>query len=1115
MSADDPLDAVIAGYLQQVEAGHVPDREALLARHPEIADRLRAFFADCDRLDRRAGELRLSADPGRTADASGPDGPPPRVRYFGDYELLEVVAQGGMGVVYKARQVSLNRIVALKMILAGHLANAEQVRRFRAEAEEAANLDHPHIVPIYEVGEHEGQQYYAMRFVEGTSLSDHPRADARREAQLVATVARAVHHAHQRGILHRDLKPSNVLVDPSGAPQVADFGLAKRLAGAGRTAGDLTVSGALVGTPRYMAPEQAAGRKDLTVAADVYSLGVVLYERLTGRTPFQGESVLEVLRQVREAEPPRPSALVPRLGRDLETVCLKCLEKDPAKRYGSAEELAEELERWLRGEPIRARHVGQAERAWRWCKRNRAVAALLASVAAALISGSAVSTVFAIKAERKAEDERRERQRAGRAETAAVAARDDLRQALARSLVRPLSQEDWGVDWGHGMSRPGAPPLREPEASALWELSLNPSEGFWSSFVTEATRTPMAASQLRGRAESAWIAAVGLDLDRREWVLKLLTERLSDKSLSVKHRFDLAAAASSLGKSELLDSRETGELLLERLTRMDPVEARGRDVRWAIEVVDRQEPEVAAHNLTQALERVNVADTRKALAEELATVCTRMGPAGARRVSARAAWILCAALEREQDPAARDSLVMGIGFLVSRMERAEAARVSSRVVKTLRLACESDATADEYGRDPVTSLTLMAGLVEPPEAVLVSPRRAVVLLHALEEETIAVRRATRASDLADLAGRMEPAEAARVCRQAAQILTTALGKEPDLSPGRRPRDDTYSATPRSILAGGLVDVSRLMGVGEAVEVLSEALEKESDASACEALAVGLAATAGRMSPAERARALSRAADRLTRVLEEGQTAWHRGHLARGLAAAAGRMERAEAARVASRAVKTLSLALEKEVGTEGCSTLVDGMTPLIPKIEPSEAAGVSSRAATALTRALENDKDVWGFDQTADRLATLFGWMEPAESARVSSRAAAVLTRALEKETTPLPAHRLMGGLGTLTAWMERTEATRVLALAVDKANAGPTLRPPVEPAPADRPAKTAEAKRSARADRATPFDTDRAVSNDLGRVCSLADGLAMLCSISDDTATARESCRTVAFKVC
>jgi WD40 repeat protein/tRNA A-37 threonylcarbamoyl transferase component Bud32 len=402
-SAGDPLDAIIADYVQQVEAGAVPDREALLAAHPDLADRLHAFFADFDRLDRQAGELRLSADPNRTTDATAPAGDElPRVRYFGDYELLEVIARGGMGVVYKARQVSLNRLVALKMILKGELATERDVARFRAEAEAAANLDHPHIVPIYEVGDHDGQQYYAMRFVEGTSLARHPRADARTEASLIAIVAAAVHHAHLRGILHRDLKPSNILIDSAGTPFVADFGLAKRV----DSERSLTESGALVGTPRYMAPEQAAGRKDLTVGADVYSLGVVLYERITGQTPFTGETALEVLRQVRENEPPRPSLITPGCDRDLETICLKCLEKEADKRFRSAEALADDLGRWQRGEPIEARPMRQLERSWRWCRRHPMEAMLATGLVLALLGGLSGVTFQWLRAEDNAEQAR-------------------------------------------------------------------------------------------------------------------------------------------------------------------------------------------------------------------------------------------------------------------------------------------------------------------------------------------------------------------------------------------------------------------------------------------------------------------------------------------------------------------------------------------------------------------------------------------------------------------------------------------------------------------------------------------------------------------------------------
>ena len=253
-------------------------------------------------------------------------------------------------------------------------------------------------MPIYEVGEHEGQQYFSMKLIEGGSLAQLSRGDVRAEVSRLTDVARAVHYAHQRGILHRDLKPSNVLTDARGTPFVTDFGLAKRLQ---ESVYPLTETGQVLGTPRYMAPEQAAGSKDLSVAADVYSLGVILYERMTGRCPFIGDNAMTLLRQVRETEPPRPSSIVPGMDRDLETVVLKCLEKEPGRRYTSAESLADDLSRWQRGEPIEARPVGQVERAWRWCKRNPVVSGLTGAVAALLIVVAVVSTVSAVS-ERKA-----------------------------------------------------------------------------------------------------------------------------------------------------------------------------------------------------------------------------------------------------------------------------------------------------------------------------------------------------------------------------------------------------------------------------------------------------------------------------------------------------------------------------------------------------------------------------------------------------------------------------------------------------------------------------------------------------------------------------------------
>jgi WD40 repeat protein len=305
-------------------------------------------------------------------------------RSFGDYELVEPIARGGMGVVYRAVQKKLNRTVALKMIVAGQLASEEAVRRFHAEAEAAAQLDHPGIVPIFEVGEQEGQHFFSMGLVEGGSLAGRlrdagplPPAEA---ARLVQKIALAVAYAHGKGIVHRDLKPANVLLDRDGQPRVTDFGLAKRLEG---EAG-LTGTGQVMGTPGYMPPEQARSDKDVGPAADVYALGAILYCLLTGRPPFQAAGVMETLRQVLEQEPVSPRQLNAAVGRDLETICLKCLQKEPAGRYNGARALADDLGRFLAGEPILARPISAWERGWRWVKRRPATAGL------GLMSGVAI-----------------------------------------------------------------------------------------------------------------------------------------------------------------------------------------------------------------------------------------------------------------------------------------------------------------------------------------------------------------------------------------------------------------------------------------------------------------------------------------------------------------------------------------------------------------------------------------------------------------------------------------------------------------------------------------------------------------------------------------------------
>ena len=301
---------------------------------------------------------------------------------FGEYELIELIAEGGMGVVFKARQHGLDRVVAIKMILSGQLAGQDDIKRFYVEAEAAGNLDHPGIVPVYEVGCCEGQHYFSMAFIEGENLVPRIKAkdlSPREAAMLTKKIAQAIQSAHDRGIVHRDLKPGNVLLDQRGEPRITDFGLAKRMTGEG----DLTATGTVLGTPNYMSPEQAAG-KGIGPTSDVYSMGAILFAMLTGRAPFEGASQVETMIRVLHDEPPSPRQINTSVAKDLEVICLKCLEKDPSNRYQTSDELADDLQRYLSGEPIRAKE-DLVRRIRKWTLREPVLAAHLAATVFMLV----------------------------------------------------------------------------------------------------------------------------------------------------------------------------------------------------------------------------------------------------------------------------------------------------------------------------------------------------------------------------------------------------------------------------------------------------------------------------------------------------------------------------------------------------------------------------------------------------------------------------------------------------------------------------------------------------------------------------------------------------------
>jgi serine/threonine-protein kinase len=358
---DERLAHLLGELTEKKRQGQPADVEACARSHPDLAGELRELWAAvqfAEEFARPAVTLRVTpkgVSPPPVADAPGTPDHSETARSFGDFELLEEIGRGGMGVVYRAWQKSLDRIVALKMILRGEHATPEDVARFQVEAQAAAHLEHPNIVPVYAAGVQDGQEWFCMRMVEGETLSSQLTRGPLRPhdaAAFLATIAGAVAFAHQRGILHRDLKPSNILIDQQGQPHVTDFGLAKRVSGAsGAPVGSgLTLSGSIVGTPAYMAPEQVTlSRGKPSPASDVYSLGVILYEMVTGRPPFQAPTPVDTMFLVLDQDPVRPRLLNPKVDPDLELVCLKCIQKDPELRYESAAALAADLNAYLQG----------------------------------------------------------------------------------------------------------------------------------------------------------------------------------------------------------------------------------------------------------------------------------------------------------------------------------------------------------------------------------------------------------------------------------------------------------------------------------------------------------------------------------------------------------------------------------------------------------------------------------------------------------------------------------------------------------------------------------------------------------------------------------------------
>ncbi len=998
-------------------------------------------------------EARADAEPATPATVAESQPAPPHGAPEGDtatlllqpavpgYEDLRELGRGGMGVVYKARQVGLGRVVALKMILAGGHAGPGERDRFRAEAQAMARLHHSNIVQVHEVGEHQGLPFFSLEYCPGGSLAQKlaatplPPAEA---AGLVETLARAMYAAHQKGILHRDLKPGNVLLAEDGTPKITDFGLVKHLDEAGRTA-----SGLVMGTPGYMPPEQAAGRtKEIGPACDIYSLGAILYECLTGRAPFKSATPVETLRQVLHVEPVPPRQLNPQVPRDLETICLKCLQKDPARRYYSAEALADDLRRFRRGEAIVARPVGRLERAGKWVRRNPALAGAIAGVLIAMTAGTAVSAYFAFEAAAEAAA-------AQNNEAVAVAAQgrlekanhelqeshDELERTLARSLLRPL-----------GVQGDGAP-LTDAEVEALWELAAVPGEGLGYRFIQEAIQGPVTTRQLTTRAPIALHAAVGISPKERTEAERMILARFQSAGISTAHRADLALLLGALGDPPPPVARAAAIALVRAIGETLDSLAAQRLAEGLVAVTSRLPADEAAARLAQAMGQTTDSMALPYLAQELLNAAAGLPPDEAARYAGQAAERLAAAMATTIDPPRLDELAQGLAgvcaavppdeaarhadraatILIEVMRRPNGARVyhgflenslltvcawlpPERAAAVLRQAM--GATADRFGLGPLAR-GLGSAYSRLPAETAVERLRA-----AMEQAADPYVLGTLAEGLAVVCGRMPPEEATRHATDAVRRLRQALPRSGD-TVGRR------------ALAKGLAAVCARLPNGAGATALLDALGATADPDALEQLARGLAAVAARLPPEEAARHCDAAAARLMDVLAKTADAYGMERLAGGLADLCQRLPADDAAARLARATGMLD-------DSYALGVLAEGVAPVAGRLPAGAGAPLAVTTADALVRAMGRTTDPAALAPLGRGLAALGPRLPADDAARRSAEAVGLLMRAggtggPERPDSAEAVQQIAPALAALSAWLPPERAAAVLTTAMER----------------------------------------------------------------------------------
>jgi hypothetical protein len=994
----------------------------------------------------------LPAGPHEAAPTLPPEGPPlPAVP---GYAVEAVIGYGGMGVVFRARHLRLGRLVALKMALAGSYAGAQERERFRREAEAVAALRHPNVVQVYDVGDAGGQPYFTMEFMEGGSLAHQLTGTpqpARQTARLLATLAGAVEAAHRSGIVHRDLKPGNVLLTADGTPKISDFGLARRL----DHAGGLTRTGAALGTPSYMAPEQARGKTGAVgPAADVYALGAILYELLTGRPPFMGETAAETVLQVLYQEPVPPSRLNSAVPRDLETVCLKCLRKQPERRYFSAQELADDLGRFVRGEPVTAQPVGRLERVAKWVRRNPTVAGLSAVAALALVAGSVVSLLFGVEAHRKA-DELEQQTIQLQAQTRA--ARENARRAeenekeavrvLLSGLLIPIGRNP------HRLTDP----LDAAEADAVRQLRAAPAP-VRLQFLETALRDPETARRVGSRAGWVVQAIVGCDRALRADVARLLVRRIQEPDAP----HDVVLACARLGVAVNLG-----------------------DPAWA----ERSAPAVMAALRDPRADRADYPH----MAETLAAVSEHLPPARAADHADEATTIFLKVPQDGVIPLATYEFPWQAVTAVSpRLDAAVATRVAAALVALIR----------ESALPPVMWESISKALVAvcrrlPPadSAARLNEMVDVIATRGTTKEKEKYAWTFHSQALGALGGRLDAAGAARV----AEALVGFLGDSETVG------DRTREFVSNVVIAKALTEVAERLdarGGLRAAEGLILVLRKAGPLiPAAEPLRTALAAVCRRLDAAGAARVSGAV---VAAVRDPKTSAEVRTVLAGASAAIAGKLDPAAAAALEGAVVD----ALVADVADAKAGLLQVALAQALATVCGRPGARSAARAAETLTAAIRDHRTSLGLlVPLAKALAEVGGQLPPAEAASYANRAVAVLGPLWVTSTEPLVRAQLAEALAAVWTRLEPAEAAahaRRAAADLEAAIRDAKPRPhELLPLAEALVAVYAHLGAAERAERATAVADAllaalRRPNNDLQTILYLSEGLAALCAHLD-----------------